>query len=187
MSLFARVKSLFQRSHTHPATVAPKPPLLTTIDRLRPARILEVGMADQQRAQAMIEAAQAHCAAADVYYTGIGPFESDPAAPGGLVLRDVHKSLRHTGAKVRLIPGQPLEALVAWANALGQFDLIVFALGVDPQSHPRACFFLPRLLHSGTEVYRECATDEGAIVLEKLDRPTIDALAAAAMPRRKAA
>jgi hypothetical protein len=85
-------------------------------------------------------------------YTGIDLFESRPAGQSRLTLKDAFGTLRATGAKTRLVPGDPASALARTANALTGTDLLLIAAVVDRQSLLQAWRFVPRMMHPATLV-----------------------------------
>lgn len=118
-----------------------------TIRRRRPRRIVELGIGLGQRAKRMIELASLETPVNTIHYTGIDTFEDRTAeAEPGLPLKAAYQILHGTGARVRLVPGDPFSALVRSANHLGAADLVVISSRLDPQSLQRAWLYLPRLL-----------------------------------------
>lgn len=63
--------------------------------------------------------------------------------------------LKPSGARVRLIPGDVLEALTRTANALGQIDLVLISADQQGETLDRAWFYFPRLLHKQSRVLLE--------------------------------
>lgn len=123
------------------------------IQRRQTRKILELGVGAGQRARRMIEAARRNTGA--VCYAGVDLFEMRPSANDGLTLKQAHALLKPSGARVRLIPGDPFTALARMANEIGPCDLIVVAGDQPEESLQRAWFYVPRLLHAGTAVFAE--------------------------------
>ena len=122
-----------------------------------------------------------------VGYTGLDLFEASPSDSGGrLALKTVYQRLRSTGARIRLMPGEPMEALTRFANDLGRFDLVVISAQAQAAATPRAWFYLPRLLGARSVVMIEEAQAPGQTDFRPLAHTQIDRLAVPA-PRRKAA
>lgn len=129
--------------------------------------ILELGVGGCDRAVWMVRLAAAQNEGVRINYTALDPFE---AAPGhGVSLRTFYQRLRPTGAKIRLIPGEPLATLPQMANHLGRFDLVVISAQSLAAQTPRAWFYLPRLLvpdslvlleESGDSAYRPMPPSE---------------------------
>jgi len=133
----------------------------------------------------MIEvAARSSRSAGDVHYTGIDPFEARSTADGpGLSLKMAHRLMNGTGARIRLVPGDPLSALARTANSLGSTDLVVISHRQDPQSLAGAWFYLPRLLYPGSVVFAEQRVPGGGLALQVVSLGEIERLAAAATRR----
>jgi len=131
-------------------------PIYQTIYRRRFKRIVELGMGTGERARRLIEVASRHFPAQEIAYTGIDPFEARGAHDSpGLALKDAYRLLRATGARVRLVPGDPLAIFSAMANDLGAADLVLIAWPLDRAFLPRACYYLQRMLHDGSLVLLE--------------------------------
>lgn len=152
--------------------------------RCRPiARVLEVGMGDGRRARRLIELARAWRPTQPFDYTIIDPFE---LVPGGLSIKAAHQMLARTGARYRLIPGDPLGALAATANTLLGQQLVIITIPVEPEARAALWFYVPRLLADDALVYLADASGPGGTcVLRPVSREEVLARAAAA--RRRAA
>ena len=126
------------------------------IPRRKVLKIVEVGVGRGVRAERMIEAAGFSSPAGQVQYTGIDVFEARSASDGpGLTLKTAHRLLKATGARIRLLPGDPFSALARAANTLMGTDLVVISADQDAHSLARAWFYLPRMLHPRSLVYWE--------------------------------
>ena len=157
------------------------------IVRGRAKRVLEIGLGQGLRACRMIETMQRVSHEQLVSYCGIDLFElSHGQSSSRLSLKAVHCKLKPTGARVRLVPGDPFSALVAMANTIGVCDVIVIAAGHDAESLDRAWFYVPRLLHSTTQVFLE-TVDGKTPLFESLSHDEIRRRAQAGIPRRTAA
>ncbi|HEX5442413.1 MAG TPA: hypothetical protein VFW87_01230 [Pirellulales bacterium] len=124
------------------------------IPRRQTRKILELGVGGGQRARRMIETARRE-AVGPVSYAGVDLFELRPSTDDHLTLKQAHALLKPSGARVRLIPGDPFSALARMANEIGPCDLIVVAADQPEESLQRAWFWVPRLLHAGTAVFAE--------------------------------
>lgn len=125
-------------------------------------RILEIGISCADRTLRLVNFAQRLSGAEAVRYAAIDLFEargSDQAT--GLSLKDTHRLLSTSGAKVQLIPGDPAQALPRAANSLVGTDLIIIGADYDVPSLGRAWFYVPRMLHPATRVYLESRAGEG--------------------------
>jgi hypothetical protein len=147
-------------------------------------RIVELGVGNLERAQRMIEAAAAVHERASIHFTGIDPFEDRGPSRDRLTLIDAHRQLRQSGAKIKLLPGEPCESLARAANALGTVDLLLISAMQEPERLERLWFFIPRLLHEGSLVFLEEAA-KGAKTLREVDRAEV--AKKAARPLRRAA
>lgn len=159
-----------------------------TMSRQRVLKIVEMGVGRCQRAAHMIEAAGFNAPTAEIQYTGIDLFEARSVADGpGITLKTAHRLLKPTGAKIRLLPGDPFSALSRAANSLGNTDLVVISADQDPHSLARAWFYMPRMLHPGSLVYREeRRSGIQAPTLRQVSLAEINQLAAAPRVRQAA-
>jgi hypothetical protein len=167
-----------------------KPPgnriIYRAIRRAGATKIVEIGVGTGLRAVRMIEVAACRLPVGEVQYTGMDPFEARSTADGpGMTLKAAYRLLRATGAKIQLVPGDPLASLARAANSLGKIDLLVVSAGLEG-SCPRAWWFVPRLLHERTAVYVEEPSAEGQPRLRLMPKAEIDRLAAAGAVRRAA-
>src|SRR6185369_13478799 len=82
--------------------------LYRTIRKHKVRKILELGMGKGLRARRMIELAMQVKLDKPVWYTAVDLFEMRPAEVlPGVALKLAHRDLQTTGAKVRLLPGDP--------------------------------------------------------------------------------
>jgi len=148
--------------------------------RRRIQRIIELGLGTGERAARLIEVASQHPAASRITYTGIDPFEARRAEDGpGLTLKQAHRLLRATGARIRLVPGDPLSIFSAKANDLGVADLVLIGWPLDQGLLPRATYYLRRMLHEGSLVLLERPTHSpGVKTLRALSLDHIESLGA---------
>jgi hypothetical protein len=155
----------------------------------RVRKILELGIGSGQRTLRMLELAAHEHAEAPISYTGIDLFESRSESDGpGLSLKAAHRQLKATGARVRLVPGDPYAALARTANELGEVDLIVVSADQDRPSLDRAWFYFPRILHAQTQIFlEERRGADGACELNVLNRDQIAERVGLTGPRRAAA
>ncbi|MGQ9574022.1 MAG: hypothetical protein ACUVUC_01765 [Thermoguttaceae bacterium] len=130
--------------------------LYRAIYRRQVRDILELGIGTGQRARRMIAVAQSHFPPGELSYTGVDPFEARaPETQPGLSLKAAYQMLRATGARIRLLPGDPFAALSRAANSLGKVDLVVVSAAVEPANLSKAWFYVPRLLHAHSLVVWE--------------------------------
>lgn len=159
--------------------------LYQLIRRHRSRTILEIGMGLGERAGRMIEVAMNR--SSGIEYIGIDQFEARGDEDGpGRSLKQMHQRLASSGAKVRLIPGDPHMALARSANQIGQVDLLVVSDDIDPEAMDRAWFYVPRLLSDETLVVAETESCDGELIIEPVDRRLITQLSQVANPARAA-
>ena len=168
-----------------------KPPhnrgVYRTIYRRKVRTILELGVGSGERAVRMIEAARWQTPARQIQYTGVDLFESGADANGlSLTLKGAHRLLQTTGAKIRLVPGDPFAAMARTANGLGPTDLVIVSAGLDRGSLDRAWFYLPRVLHPASVVLEELRTPSGELVLRPVGPREIDERSTLNVRRRAA-
>ena len=152
-----------------------------TVRRQRPRRILLIGLRDAIRARRLVELAQRYAIDEPVELTGIDMFEGRPSniAPGHS-LKDAHRILNETGARIQLVPGDPISALARTANSLPDIDLMLLDADHDVDSMSSAWFYVPRMLHSSTRTLVESdagvdeKTGQRLTQWEPLDRKSID-------------
>jgi hypothetical protein len=150
-------------------------------------RIVELGIGDGRRALRMIAAAARHLELADIQYAGIDPFEGREAADGpGLPLIEAHRLLKQSGAKIKLVPGDPCQGLIRSANALANADLLLISSSLDAERLRPMWFFVPRMLHARSLVLWETAGANGTKSFCRIGQSEIAAWASESQ-RRKAA
>lgn len=151
-----RLRSLYLAYFSKPKQFRP----LYQLARKRPvARITELGIGTAARTMRLLELCPG---TEETHYTGIDLFEARQNGDGpGLTLKAAHSLLATTGAKVRLIPGDPMSALSRSANSLARQDLILISADQDRESLARAWFYVPRMLHETTTVFLEDPAEEG--------------------------
>lgn len=153
--------------------------------------IVELGVGDAVRTQRMLEVALRHHPASELRYAGIDLFEARESGPK-LKLKEVHKLLSEQKITTRLVPGDPLNALLRVANALPGTDLVVIGADQSRESLAEAWRFLPRMLHAKSLVYleeqREGYTEFVVLTTKEIERRALQATPApAAVPMRRAA
>jgi hypothetical protein len=156
-----------------------------TMLRQKPRRIVELGLAHGQRALRLIDVAARYLPREQIHYIGIDPFEDRSAGEGaGLTLLQAHRLLKASGARIQLVPGNPWETLIRMANHLGPVDLLLIS-GDVPQDerHAGGWFYVSRLLHDKTVIFRDVPASGEGLALQAIDRRDIAAWAA--VPRRR--
>ena len=127
-------------------------------------------MGTAERALRMIQLAGQFCEPRDIHYTGIDLFEGRSEADGpGLSLKAAHCRLTATGARIRLVPGTPVEAFSRVANSLGTVDILLLSPRPDLQPLDNAWLFIPRLLHGQSQVFLETPSSGRGTSIRLLD------------------
>jgi len=148
-------------------------------------RIVEIGVGDGQRAKQMLQLAVQLAAGKSVSYAGIDLFESG-SGDDSLGLKQAYRLLRPTGARIQLVPGDPLTALASVANTLQRTDLLIISADIDQQAMKQAWFYVPRMLHAGSQVFLEAPGEQpDELILQPLS--IADIQRRAVQPRRRAA
>lgn len=163
--------------------------LYRLIRRQQVRSIVEIGIGEALRAVRMIEVAQATPPASAIRYTGIDAFESrDHAELPGLTLKEAYRTLRSTGARVQVVPGDPFSALSRVANTLLGTELLIISADQDAASMEQAWFYVPRMLTSRSIVLLE-QNDEasGKAAYRRLTSDDVTRLAGQGSYRRRAA
>jgi hypothetical protein len=109
-----------------------------------------------------------------VRYAAIDLFEARASDRDRLTLKEAHRLLAGTAAQIQLIPGEPARALAQAANSLGGVDLLLISAANSDASLAGAWFYMPRMLHDGSIVFRE-VRDGATAALRALDRAEIQA------------
>jgi len=184
LSIFSRLRLFSFARFSQPASDRP---LYQALSDEPIDKILEIGVADGQRATRMIETAGK--AGRTITYTGVDRFEDRGAnEKPGMALREAYCRLRATGAKVQLVPGDPASALRRLALSSHRIDLLVISADIDQESMGRAWFHVPWMLHNGSRVFVESLNAKGQNELHMGSRAEVDRLAAqAGMAGRRAA
>ncbi|HMP79641.1 MAG TPA: hypothetical protein PKD54_09340 [Pirellulaceae bacterium] len=154
--------------------------------RNKPRAIVEGGLSGIERSQSIIRIAQRVSPNAEISYLGLDEFEGRPQVNSELTLRNTHKMLNRTGAKVRLLPGDPLGTIARMANQLPKADLFILTLDPNHCDWDQLWFFLPRLMHDNTLVLLR-RDSHGTGQPEVLNLKEIEALASHPATARKPA
>jgi hypothetical protein len=147
--------------------------------RKKARRIVEFGMATGQRAVNAVEALKGLHSPGEIHYTGIDMFEARPIGDGPrLTLRDAHRLLKPTGARIQLVPGAAGDALARVANALNEVDAVIISAGNSPEQMQRAWFYLPRMVHARTQFFEESQSPDGVASVRLLTADEVARLVA---------
>ena len=147
--------------------------LFHLIKRQHVVRIVEIGISDTSRTQALIEVAQRYAGDQKVFHTGLDWFDARPAHVASLTLKEAYRVLHATGASVRLVPGCPGKSLGAVANAHQNTDLVLISSLVADEELKAAWFYIPRMLHEDSILFRERQGPEGEPAFERLMRSQV--------------
>jgi hypothetical protein len=131
------------------------------IRRSKARKVVELGLGAGLRALTIIEILREFHEAREIHYTGIDLFEARPAADPGISLREAHCLLKPTGARIQLAPGNAGEALARIANSISQVDALIISGNIPPEQLSHAWFYLPRMIHPGTQVFQETVVGGG--------------------------
>ncbi len=92
-----------------------------------------------------------------------------------------------SGCGIKLLPGTVGDTLARTANSLLHTDLVVISADVTAQDLDRGWFYLPRMLHAQSLVYRGESTAEGEpAAYRRLSVGEIESLARSAPAQRAA-
>jgi hypothetical protein len=141
----------------------------------KPQSITEIGLASLARTQTLIQIAQ-QGSAGEVRYHGVDLFEGREKPIAGLTLRDAHRTLSATGAKVRVLPGECQMVITRQANQLGTADLLVISNPATSAEFENCWFFLPRLLTENGRLYLR-HLGSGELRYQILERAEVEQLA----------
>jgi hypothetical protein len=125
------------------------------VKRQQIGRIVEIGVSDVGRSVSVIEVSQRFAEGQKVHYTGLDRFDARPQHLAPVSLKEAYRALHATGATVRLVPGNPADALKNAANALLNTDLLLVSSVVTDEDLQAAWFYVPRMLHPESIILRE--------------------------------
>jgi hypothetical protein len=149
-------------------------------------RIVELGIGPLSRVANLIAVAQRYSPQAEIHYSALDCFDLRPHDMPRLKLIDAHRQLKSSGAKIRLLPGEPGQTLRNVANSLLKSDLILIGPSVSDAALEPAWFYLPRMCHPKTTVLRGIAA-AGEVGYRTVSFAEIAERSAAATPIRAAA
>lgn len=153
--------------------------LYRDIRRKKARKVVEIGLGTGQRAVHLIEVLKEFHEVGQIHYTGVDLFEARTAADGpGITLRDAHRLLKATGARIQLVPGTAGEALARVANGLTEVDVVIVSASNLPEQMSLAWFYLPRMIHAGTQFYQESLAPSGGTAMRLLPPDEIARLCA---------
>ncbi len=149
------------------------------IRRKKARKVVEFGLATGQRAVNAIEVLTAFHSPGEIHYTGIDLFEARLIGDAPrLTLRDAHRLLKPTGARIQLVPGVAGEALSRVANGLREIDAVIISAANTPEQMQRAWFYLPRMVHAATLFFQESPSPGGGTAMRLLPADEVARLVA---------
>jgi hypothetical protein len=182
MTFYSRLKYVHLAFFSKPAG---ERQIYRTARRSRVRAIVEIGVGDLRRAQTLIRLATSTAGdVSEIFYTGIDRFDARPAEQPQLTLKRAHQVLNATGARIKLVPGEPDQSLIRSANFMTGTDLLL--IGDEFQQTSSAWFYVPRLLHDDSAVYQQTIRDDESIAYRMLSADRINELAQAHERRRAA-
>lgn len=117
-------------------------------------RIVEVGIESLEDTTSVLQSCVKQARGEAVSYTALDLFDERSDSVEPLQLVSGYRQLVATGAKVRLVPGGAIGSLIREANSLADTDLLLLSKAVDDASLAAAWYYLPRMCHPGTLVFR---------------------------------
>jgi hypothetical protein len=142
------------------------------------SRIVEIGIGSLERTTEMISVAQRYAGSEPVSYTGLDWFDARDAELPRLTLKEAHRGLQHTGASVRLVPGDPGRSVASIANAHQHTQLLLLSSTVAESQLAPAWFYFPRMVDGQSIVLRER--------VDAMDRPTFELLQSSLLAKQAA-
>jgi hypothetical protein len=167
--------------------------LFRAIRKRKVRQIMEIGIGDLRRGLRMIRLAQRYHPAEEIRYVGVDLFEARPAAEtatsasdtAAMPLKHAYRLLRATGAKVHLIPGDAIQALVRSANALPGNELVLVSADHAVEMLSQAWLYVPRMLAPSAMVYA-ARSDGSRSIWRPLPAADLQSLAGDSSRRRAA-
>jgi hypothetical protein len=160
--------------------------LYRAIRKRKPRRIMEIGIGDLRRGVRMIRLAQRYHPGGEVRYIGVDLFEARPeSGMAGMSMKNAYRLLRATGAKIHLIPGNAIQALVRTANALPGNEMLLVASDHASELLSAAWLYVPRMLAADALVYA-AQSDESRSKWRPLPAADLQSLAGPTIRRRAA-
>ncbi len=135
--------------------------------------IVQLGLFDLDFLENLLWMSQTIPRGEKVRFVGIDQFEMRPENLPPLGLKDTHRQLQATGAKIKLVPGDPFSALSREANSLTGTDLLLISDVIDDESMKQAWFYVPRMLTETSVVLRHM-TEAGVETLTRVGSDEID-------------
>lgn len=151
----------------------------------RVCRIVELGIGSLPRILNLIAVAQRFSPQEEIQYSAVDWFDMRSSDLEPLKLIEAHRELKSTGAKIRLLPGDPGRTLRDVANSLPKTDLIVIHPAVTDADLSNAWYYFPRMCHPRTTLLR-AAELGGEVSYRALSFSEIAERSIAAAPARAA-
>ncbi len=138
-------------------------------------KFAEIGLGTTRRAQEIIRFSQSYAHGQRLEFLGIDLFEGRPGRDG-VSLKEAHKTLNATSAKVQLVPGEAWMALPRVANAFRDVQLLIISADQDADSIRQALSWIPRMLNEQSLVLWEVRAENGRLSFGRYTRAQIDAM-----------
>ncbi len=146
------------------------------VSAAKPTSIVEIGLTSIERSRNLIRIAQKFSQQKTIKFCGIDLFEGRAASVPGMSLKEVHRELQKTEAKIRLMPGDFGSTVPRVANQLGQNDLIIVTTTENHEALTPTWYYLPRMMQDFGTVFLRASTS-AEIAYEKLSFKDINRLA----------
>ncbi len=140
-----------------------------TIKKNQFRSIIEVGLGDGSRSEKIIRVAKKFAVSSSIRYTGVDLFEGRDESQSELSLRQMHKRLSSSDAKVQLVPGDLYPSLTRIANSHVRTDLILISAGYSKEDLAPCWFYFPRMLHAGSKFMIQTKVGEPFKLLTRLE------------------
>jgi hypothetical protein len=150
-------------------------------------KLMELGVDSGQRSLKLLQLIKEHQASQVLHYYAVDLFEGreDAGQEPGLSYKEAHKLLKSTGARIQLIPGTPLMALMRTANTIRDLDLLIINADQLGPELDQAWLYIPRMLAPHARIIvEEPSTPAGYRYLTAAE---IQQHSAAVQQRRRAA
>lgn len=154
--------------------------LYRAIRTLGVRRIVEFGLTDPVRTARVLAVAKQFAQGQVIHYTLIDAFEERGNDLQPLSLIQAYRQFRQAGVSARLLPGTPARALPSAANDLPATDLLLISANYHPAALQPAWFYIPRMLHDRSLVFR-CHDQPESSRVQLIDRTEIEQ----SIPRRR--
>lgn len=137
--------------------------------------VLEIGITSLERTCNSIQMAHRFCED-PIHYFGIDLFEAG-GGQNSVGLKTAHVELKKTGAKIKLMPGDPFSCLSRSVNLIPKIDLLVIGGNCPSDSLSRSWFYLAGLMNPDATLYLEKNSSSGESTLQPMSVEGLQSLA----------